>query len=165
MQDVTEIKHKLSGETVEYPCKAVVLDSDREAVLLYLIRHDGLIKDVDVSIAKGTLSLGHYWSDRPYNVYHWLDPSGESIGYYFNVAGDTIIRRDRVEWRDLIVDFWLGADGQTALLDVDELPLDLSAELERQIDTDKAEILRDHSCIADAVRRRSDELLARIDAG
>ena len=46
-----------------------------------------------VDLPAGTVSVGHFWADRPYNVYHWLDRAGQTLGYYFNICDQTRIDR------------------------------------------------------------------------
>ena len=33
----------------------------------------------DLLLAKGTLSLGYFWEDRPYNAYHWVDDNQQTL--------------------------------------------------------------------------------------
>lgn len=65
----------------------------------------------------GAFTFAFYWCDRNYNVYHWLDPEGKTLGFYFNAANRTVIDSTGVEWDDLELDYWLDADGHAAFLD------------------------------------------------
>ena len=57
-----------------------------------------------VDLPAGTISFGHFWTDRLYNVYHWLDADRRTLGFYFNIADRTRIAEAELEWRDLVVD-------------------------------------------------------------
>ena len=74
------------------------------------------------------MTAGHFWVDRPYNVYHWLDPQGLTLGFYFNVGHTDTVQTDLLAWRDLIVDVIVTPDGGMLVLDEEELPPDLAPE-------------------------------------
>jgi hypothetical protein len=79
--------------------------------------------------AAGTVSFGHFWTDRPYNVYHWMDgTTGATIGYYVNLADSTRVDGDLLEWRDLAVDILIRPDGNVTVLDEDESLRRLAAQ-------------------------------------
>ena len=105
---------------------------DKAAVVVYRIPRDVRLEDVLLPV--GTLSLGYFWQDRPYNVYHWVDQSRETLALYFNIADGTRISEDTIEWRDLTVDVLLTPDGRCRVLDEDELPSALDPELRQYID-------------------------------
>jgi len=124
-----EIKHKLNGERMEFEC-TLLERSDRRAVLLYRIPSD--VQVGDLVLPAGTTTYGHYWTDRPFNVYHWIAPDGDTLGYYVNLGDTVVLREDGVEWRDLAIDILRTPDGRTQVLDTDELE-DLSPGLRRKI--------------------------------
>jgi len=122
---IIERKTRLDGTVSEYRCERLALDVDRRAVLRYVIDREWIIADTGLVLLPGQITIAHYWSDRPYNVYHWLDGT-RTIAYYCNVAGDTTIRADVVAYTDLIVDVLLRPSGETLVLDEEELPPDLA---------------------------------------
>lgn len=124
-----EIKHKLNGERMEFECK-LLERSDRRAVLLYRIPSD--VQVGDLVLPAGTTTYGHYWTDRPFNVYHWIAPDGDTLAYYVNLGDMVVLGEDGVEWRDLAIDILRTPDGRTQVLDTDELE-DLSPGLRRKI--------------------------------
>lgn len=124
-ETIIERKTRLDGSVSEYRCERLSLEVDRRAVLRYLIDRDWVIGDTGIVLHPGQITIAHYWSDRPYNVYHWLDGL-KTIAYYCNVASDTIIREDVVGYTDLIVDVLLRPSGETVVLDEEELPPDLA---------------------------------------
>ena len=122
--DILEIKNTLAGERKEFLCELCARE-DGHAVVLYRLKRE--VNLAGVRMPAGTLSFGHYWTDRHYNVYHWLLPDGTTKAYYFNLADRTCIRDDAVEWRDLVVDVMVTPDGAARVLDEDELPADLNS--------------------------------------
>lgn len=95
-----------------------------------------------VDLPAGTVSFGHFWVDRHYNVYHWVDPAGRTIGFYFNLADQTQISEATLQWRDLVVDILATPAGRLDVLDEDELPAALDAEVAGHIADGRAAILR-----------------------
>lgn len=117
--DVLELKRKLDGTVKTFPCRAAALTAER-AVLLYPLPTAGRV--ADLALPAGTLTIAHYWRDRPYNVYHWIAPGGETLGYYFNLSGPIRITRTQVEWEDLEVDILVTPDQRVRVLDEDRIP-------------------------------------------
>jgi predicted RNA-binding protein associated with RNAse of E/G family len=122
---IIERKTRLDGSVSEYRCEPLSLDVDRRAVLRYTMDREWVIADTGIVLRAGQITIAHYWSDRPYNVYHWLD-GPRTIAYYCNVASDTIIREDVVGYTDLVIDVLLRPTGETIVLDEEELPPDLA---------------------------------------
>ena len=67
------------------------------------------------------VTVGHFWTDRPYNVYHWLD-GGRTVALYLSIATDTTIEPTLIAYRDLVVDVLFRPSGALEILDEDELP-------------------------------------------
>jgi len=122
---VIERKTRLDGSTEEYACEVLVLEPGRRAVLRYVLDRDRVIAGGALRLPKGAWTVGHYWSDRPYNVYHWL-VDGRTLAYYCNVAAETEIDTERVAYLDLVVDVLVKPSGNADVLDEDELPDDLA---------------------------------------
>jgi predicted RNA-binding protein associated with RNAse of E/G family len=118
---ITERKTRLDGSVVEYACETLALEAGRRAVVRYVTEQDRPIEGTDLVLRKGTVTIGHFWTDRPYNVYHWLD-RGRTIALYVNVATDTTIEPGTVAYRDLVVDVLIRPSGAIEILDEDELP-------------------------------------------
>ena len=94
-------------------------------MLRYVSDREWVIADTDVRVPAGAVTVAHYWSDRPYNVYHWL-VGGRTLAYYCNIAADTRIEPDLVAYTDLVIDVLLRPWGAADVLDEDELPADLA---------------------------------------
>jgi predicted RNA-binding protein associated with RNAse of E/G family len=122
---IIERKTRLDGTVSEYACERLSLDIGRRAVLRYVMDREWVIGDTGVVLRPGQITIAHYWSDRPYNVYHWMD-GAQTIAYYCNVATDTTIHEDLVAYTDLVVDVLLRPSGETIVLDEEELPPDLA---------------------------------------
>lgn len=122
---IAERKTRLDGSVAEYPCERLVLEPGRRAVLRYVADRERSLEGADLRIGVGTVTVAHYWADRPYNVYHLLT-DGRTLAYYFNVVADTVIAEDLVAFTDLVVDVVLRTSGAATVLDEDELPDDLA---------------------------------------
>jgi predicted RNA-binding protein associated with RNAse of E/G family len=122
---IIERKTRLDGSVSEYRCERLSLEVDRHAVLRYTMDREWVIADTGIVLHAGQITIAHYWNDRPYNVYHWLE-GPRTIAYYCNVASDTLIREDVVGYTDLVIDVLLRPSGETIVLDEEELPPDLA---------------------------------------
>lgn len=151
-----EIKETLRGGRQEFACSPLMVGTD-EAVLLYRMRRAGRVADLD--LPAGTLSLGYFWTARPYNAYHWLTPGGRTLGLYVNIGDRTRITPEAVSWRDLALDLLVTPDGRCRVLDEDELPADLDPTLQATIAAARDEVLRGYAGLLAAIERRSAVLL------
>lgn len=125
-----ETKVRLSGERLHFACELLEQRPDR-VVLRYALPHAGRVSNVE--LPAGTLTIAYYWPERPYNVYHWVQPDGSTIAHYFNLSGPATIDDSRVEWQDLVVDVLVTLDGNVQVLDEDELPSWLDDEVREHI--------------------------------
>ncbi len=137
---ITEIKTTLAGERKAFDCELLRLRAG-EAVVTYRMPRDVQLEDL--LLRRGTLSLGYFWQDRPYNVYHWIDADRTTLALYYNIADATRISARQIEWRDLAVDVLITPDGRCRVLDEDELPADLDAGLRTYIETTRDELCRE----------------------
>jgi predicted RNA-binding protein associated with RNAse of E/G family len=137
---IVEVKRTLAGVEKRFDCR-VLSRAPGHLAVLWIAPAAMQVHGID--LPAGTVSVGHFWTDRPYNVYHWLraDRSLSTIGYYFNLADETRWTADRLDWRDLTVDVLATPEGRLDVLDEDELPPDLDAEARAHIDAGKAALL------------------------
>ncbi|HLW60223.1 MAG TPA: DUF402 domain-containing protein [bacterium] len=156
--EVLEVKRTLSGGVEQFPCVAVEMTASR-AVLLYTLTRARRLGGIDLT--PGMVTVAYYWAGRPYNVYHWISPRGETVAWYFNVSGPVRITDRRVEWQDLEVDVLVTPDLRTQVLDEDRLPLDLSAEQRAAIAAARDRVLREAPEVVRELERTSRDLLAR----
>jgi len=156
---VLELKRTLSGRVKTFNCRLLSGDR-RHAVLLFVAPAPMHVHGVD--LPAGTVTFGHFWTDRFYNVYHWLDPAGGTIGFYFNLADSTSIDEGRLEWRDLTLDVLAMPSGRLEVLDEDELPPDLDAPTRAHIESGRSAILGDPRGVMDEIERCSREIYGSV---
>ena len=118
---ITERKTRLDGSVIEYACEPLVVEEGRRALVRYVTERDRPLEGTDLVLRKGTVTVGHFWTDRPYNVYHWLD-GGKTIALYVSIATDTTITPAAIAYRDLVVDVLIRPSGALEILDEEELP-------------------------------------------
>lgn len=117
----------LDGSEKRFDCRVLARAEDRVVVLFVAPR---AMQVHGVALPAGTVTFGHFWEGRPYNVYHWLRPAdGAGIGVYANLASDTRLDGDTLVWLDLIVDVLILPGREPALLDEDEVPVDAPPSL------------------------------------
>jgi len=140
LPSILEIKRTLDGREKRFDCRLLALAPDRRhAAVLWIAPEPMHVHGVD--LPAGTVSVGHFWTDRPYNVYHWLDRAGQTLGYYFNICDETRITAGLIEWRDLTVDVLAIPGGRLDVLDEHELPAELPTHVAVSIFEGKDAIL------------------------
>ena len=160
--EIIEIKRTLGGAVQVFPCVAAEV-TPRRAVLLYTISNARRIATLD--LPPGTMTVAYYWADRPYNVYHWISPGGDTLGWYFNVSGPVRISERQVEWQDLEVDVLVTPDLRCQVLDEDRLPAALEAPQRAAIAAARARVLREYAGVVREVEAASPAFLARSAGG
>ncbi len=156
--EILEVKRTLGGSVLTFPCVAVDVTPER-AVLMY--RASGSRRVGDLDLPPDTITVAYYWADRPYNVYHWLSPAGDTLAWYFNISGPARIGDGRVEWEDLEVDVLVTPDLEARVLDEDRLPASLAASRHAAIAAARARVLREYAAVAREVQATSPGYLAR----
>ena len=146
------MKRTLAGGERTYPCTALDMTPGR-AVIRYQSAASRRIADVD--LPAGTVTFAYSWADRPYNVYHWLDPRGQTLAYYFNLSGPAQITPERVIWDDLEVDVLVTPDQRVQVLDEDRLPAALAADRRAEIAAAQARVLADQTAVVAEIERAS----------
>ncbi len=109
----------------------------------------------------GTTSYGYFWEQRNYNVYHFVDVNGETLGLYFNISDATRISDEQIYWRDLVVDLLVKSDGSCQVLDEHELPADISGDLLQLIFRVRDQIVERAGQIREEVERKTRSLMRR----
>lgn len=113
-----ETKRTLDGREKRFACR-VLESSPGCRVVLFVAPAAMHVHGVE--LPAGTVTFGHFWAARPYNVYHWLDPRGETLGYYFNLSDQVVMEEGALSWRDLVVDVLVRPGGEPQILDEHEL--------------------------------------------
>ena len=91
----------------------------------YVTDREWRVGGIDLRVPVGTVTIGHFWVDRPYNVYHWF-VGGRTLAYYCSIATETAIAADLITYTDLTLDVLIRPSGEATVLDEDELPDDLA---------------------------------------
>jgi predicted RNA-binding protein associated with RNAse of E/G family len=155
---IVEVKHTLSGTREEYRC-LLLERSENDAVLLYRLTRTWRVSGLELH--EGAMTLAYYWTDRPYNVYHWHDPDGGTLGVYFNISDNTRIESKSIHWRDLAVDLLVYGDGRPEWLDEDELPDGLERPLRDYVAAAKSGLRSDFQDVVAEIKERSAVLWPR----
>lgn len=149
MMPFAEIKRRLDGTLAKFECRLVHREPGHVVIRHEITGQGGEV--AGIGLPDGTVTYAYYWTDRLYNVYHWLLPDGTTAGYYFNLADQTEIGKDHVAWRDLVVDVLVAPDGRCQVLDEDELPADLGPALRAKIECAKADILQNKKRLVEEI--------------
>ena len=128
------------GERKTFACELLQATAN-DAVVVYRMPADHQLEDI--LLRKGTLSLGYFWQNKPYNAYHWIDAQQGTIALYFNVSDNTIISTESIAWRDLVIDILITPNGRCRVLDEDELPTDMDPELRHYINRTQDQLCRE----------------------
>jgi len=129
---ITEIKTSLAkpGHTQSFACD-VALRTEQCIVVYYRMTRDYNLHGIPLQA--GNLTVGYFWFDRPYNLYHWIERDGTTSAWYFNIGDVTSFDGSTLEWHDLAVDILATPSGRIDILDEDELPADLDPALRSRI--------------------------------
>jgi predicted RNA-binding protein associated with RNAse of E/G family len=111
--------------------------------------------------AAGTVTFGYFWTDRGFNVYHWMSPAGLTFAFYVNLAEGTRIE-DTLHWRDLTVDILITSGGQALVLDEDEIPLALDSATRARIERTRDDVLARASALRMELEAHTDRLWPRV---
>ncbi len=146
LPEIIETKYTLTGATKIFRCRLI----EREPALAVVLFVSFRVTQVDtLTLPAGTVTLGYFWTQRPYNVYHWLTPSGVTVGLYVNLCDRVEISADALDWRDLVLDVLLPLGEPARVLDRDELPDTLDPGLRQYIESACQSVLAS----ADQLRR------------
>lgn len=72
------------------------------------------------TIAAGTTSIEYYWLDRWYNIFRFMEPSGEIRNYYCNVNVPPAFDGEFLSYVDLDTDILVEPDFSYRVLDLEE---------------------------------------------
>jgi Protein of unknown function (DUF402) len=159
LPQILEVKRTLDGREKRFQCR--LIEGDQHHVVVLFVA-PAAMQVHGVELPAGTVTFGHFWTDRPYNVYHWLDPRGVTIGFYFNLSDSTVISDARLEWRDLTLDVLATPAGRLEVLDEHELPADLDDRLRGRISAATQAILADSHALMSEIEGRSRALYPRV---
>lgn len=156
-RSITEIKTTLDGREKRFDCELLSLAPPRECVVIYRLPAE--VEVEDLLLPAGTVSLGYFWQQKPFNLYQWVDDNADTLALYFNICDNTRIHEDRVAWRDLCVDVLLTPDLRCRVLDEEELPDDIDPALRAYIDSARDHLGADPAHLFAAFAARGRQLL------
>ena len=159
---IREVKSSLLDKPDHaFDCELVAVETTvGAAAAIILYRMPRAITIFGIDMPEGSFTLGYFWQDRPYNVYHWLDPDERTLAYYANIADRTAITTATIAWRDLVVDVLVRPTGAVEVLDEDELPADLPPTVARRIDQARAALVDGAAALATEIEQASQAWLA-----
>lgn len=149
-----EVKRLLTGGKVIYECELILIE-ENFGILKYVF--DKKLKIENIIIYPETISYGFYWMDRPYNLYMWFDEN--IIAYYFNIADSLYLSRQKVVWRDLIVDVLVLPNGFVKVLDEEEIPPFINKRLKNYIKSAQKTILQNYKTIIQEASKMLEKLI------
>lgn len=122
----TEARHHVFSPPTFYHCRLVSSDGET-AVLEYRGKRAGSIKGVQVPVGSRTVARYTSGADAiPWVVY---GPDDERLCAVIHMADRIRVGRDRVTYRDLLVDVFIDAAGNVSIQDRDDLQRALSEGL------------------------------------
>ena len=116
---VTERKQKADGTWREYGCELLHLEPGL-AVVEFRMQQGGAIFGTPIEVPPGSVSHGWFWTRRPYNVYRMRRADGTLIAHRFDAVADVRLSPETVEYRDLVLDWWVMPDNTLIEEDRDE---------------------------------------------
>jgi predicted RNA-binding protein associated with RNAse of E/G family len=158
LDKIWEHKFKPDGSCHRFRCDLLARTEARLTVL-FISESAFTVDDVELPI--GTVTFGYFWAHRPYNCYHWMKPTGQTLGHYFNVSDETTIGSE-LRWRDLYVDVLYRPPGTLRILDEDEVPAQLAPQLHQFIQSTTETLRIGARGIAEELESESDVLWQRI---
>jgi protein associated with RNAse G/E len=78
------------------------------------------------TVAPGTLSIEYYWLDRWYNIFRFIQPTGELRNFYCNVNLPPAFRGNVLSYIDLDIDILVAPDLSYSILDEEEFAANAS---------------------------------------
>jgi predicted RNA-binding protein associated with RNAse of E/G family len=90
------------------------------AIVRYVVTDPGAFR-APIALEAGVISDGWFWKRRPYSLYRFRTPDGAVIGHRFDAVSDVRLSVDVIEYRDLVLDWWVLPGGRIVEEDRDEL--------------------------------------------
>jgi len=132
-----ERKRKPDGTVHEYETPLVHRDG-RVTIVRFEMTRGGGPPRLPVAVPAGSVSYGYFWGRRPYSMYRWISPEGGVIAHRFDAVADVRIGETGVDYRDLILDWWVLPDGTLLEEDRDELEEAIAAGTISATDVEQA---------------------------
>jgi predicted RNA-binding protein associated with RNAse of E/G family len=118
---IIERKHRIGKEAQSFECDVEKLTQEL-AILKHTWHRTTPYMDGPAYLpAETIITRAFFWIDRSYVVYKLSSPAGKLYGDRIDSAEAISITENLIEWRDLVLDFWISPDGVFSVLDEDEL--------------------------------------------
>lgn len=157
---IIETKRSLTGPDKTFACRVLSRGPDSLTVLFV---SDRRYEVGGLTLPAGTITFGHFWSDRPYNVYHWLAAgAGKTLAYYMNISDQTALNHAHLSFRDLAVDVLARPGHPPVVLDEDEVPADVPATLRTYLDESVAAARADLPALIPQLEQEADRIWSRL---
>lgn len=136
-RSIIERKVGFDGSVTDFACTLAFRATGLAVIRFELPGGSGAF-DTPLHIPAGAVSVGYFWSRRPYNVYRIAGPDGEVVAHRFDAVTNVTISADVVSFRDLLLDWWALPDGTLIEEDRDEFERALAEGRLRGRDLDAA---------------------------
>ncbi len=152
---ITERKQKPDGTWREYGCTQLHREEGL-VVVEFVMARGGAIFGTPIEVPAGSVSHGWFWTRRPYNLYRMRRADGSLIAHRFDAVSDVRLSAKAVEYRDLVLDWWVMPDDKLIEEDREELEELIAAGKMRPGDVAKA------NAAAQAVFSRSRHIIEEV---
>lgn len=147
---ISEVKRHLDGRLERFACRPVLW---RPHLVVVRFDHAAERRAGGFRVPAGSRSYGFFWRWRPYVLYRMLDPDGRLIAHRFDLVEDVHLSEDEVSYTDLLLDVWVGPQGDLLVEDEDEVAEHarrglLSTQQRARIERTRALLLRRHAVVA-----------------
>jgi protein associated with RNAse G/E len=115
---ILEIKRHLNKPDETYPCD-LIERGNNYVLLRYVSDRPGWVGEVTFEV--GSITYAYYKTGEGYVLWKMFGPDGSLKGHLFHICRDLKVAEERVEYLDLLLDVWIGADGKPIILDRDEV--------------------------------------------
>jgi protein associated with RNAse G/E len=90
-------------------------------VVRFRMEKGGAIFGTPIEVPPGSVSYGYFWANRLYNLYRMFRPDGSLIAHRFDAVADVRLLEGAVDYRDLVLDWWVLPDDTIIEEDREEL--------------------------------------------
>lgn len=120
MKEYVETKRQLDGREQTFKTSALIV-APRLAVVRFDFSGQTYAPAGGFHIAPGSYTLGFFWRDRTYNLYHIVSADCTPIADRFDVIEGVRIRRDGLAYTDLLLDLWVSPLGEARFEDEEDV--------------------------------------------
>jgi protein associated with RNAse G/E len=116
---ITVRAHKYDGSE-HRSWKATLLRQEGSLLVLDGTFDEEIQHDLLGTIASGTKSIEYYWLDRWYNIFRFVEPTGELRSYYCNVNVPPVLDGEILSYVDLDIDILVEPDLSYQIVDLED---------------------------------------------